>query len=99
MARYVHRVFSDRLIVTNGKAHEQSRCFYLNLRSVSAFSIAAVLVAGTAARAETLDTLPFDQKLRLANAGDLLRKAVFVVLHNDCPQVRFPPLNALDPGQ
>ena len=44
--------------------------FHLNLRSVSALSIAAVLVAGTAARAETLDTLSFDQKLRLANAGD-----------------------------
>src|SRR5262245_39597890 len=44
--------------------------FHLNLRSASALSIAAVLVAGAPARAETLDTLPFDQKLRRANAGD-----------------------------
>src|SRR5207302_3456576 len=48
----------------------RSRMFHFNARSGIVLPVTAVLFAAVAAYGATLDTLSFDQKLRLATAGD-----------------------------
>ena len=66
----------------------------LSLRS--ALSIAAVLFVGTATHAETVDSLSFDQKLRLANTGDEEAQIAVARAYENGIEVRISQVKAAD---